>query len=1011
VALLIATYDYQDAGLRQLTAPAHDAEALAAVLRDPGIAGFEVTALINEPHYRAGEAIASLYRDRRRDDLTLLYFTGHGLKDDEGRLYLAMTNTQRGSLLFTSLAAEQVDQAMSGCMSRRNVLILDCCYSGAFPAGQIAKADSAVHALERFQGRGRAVLTASDATQYSFEGDQPHGAAAQSVFTRHLVAGLRDGSADLDGDGDITIDELYSYVHDHVVDEMPQQRPKKQDSVQGRIVIARNINWSLPAYLQHALNSPIAAERIAGLDGLANLYRIGNDQVRQHVTGEIQRLAGDDSRAVSAAAAARLQAFLPRDAGVSPVPAPQPAPQPEPAAATRATPPGTAAGPAVPRGQAHRARIGETIAGLGAGLSGRARGRTRRVTLTGIAGVLAVLAAALLATGIGTQSLGAAFPRYTVWYVIPMAAVALTAGVCTLLPRTRSLTGPGLLIGTAAASVWGLALSYGYLPVSFGTLSASRIVFPGQVALALAACLTVFALYRKRAVQLGLRRPGSPLTWVMIILSGASAAVSALALAGYLYQAAHLDELHRQANLAAATRPYLAATVLAAIVPAWAAAVTPGRFAISLLAGWIAGSWAICLGTFAWIHGSNELLTPSTNVVIRGIDELDTTYAIVFGGALLCLTAAAAVLGRWAATAEPVLLRRRSALVTWLAVITLLAGTGAVAVQLVARIPVMEAQPLGVAVSRDGHRLYVTMVLENSSVPDYSRVFEREPGRLTVIDTASDTAIGSPVSSGTGASGVADSRDGAYVYVASTGANSVSVVSALEDTTVGNPIPIGHRPTSLTVSADGRSLLVADEDHGVSVIDTRSNTVSRRIALPSDSGAVAVSPDGRHIYASNGGNGGLSVTDTTTGHTTTGPAPLGYSPDSMTVSPDGRRLYAAGMNETSARSIDILSVIDTTTLNPVGSPGAPLGTGPHSMAVSPDGRRLYVTNVFEGTVSVIDTESGAVGAPVPVGGGPVSVTVSPDGHRVYVALLGESKVAVFTSDALGTVSLINLTAH
>ena len=60
LALLIATYQYEDTGLRRLTAPAHDAESLAAVLRDQDIAGFEVTSLINEPHYRVGEAIGEL---------------------------------------------------------------------------------------------------------------------------------------------------------------------------------------------------------------------------------------------------------------------------------------------------------------------------------------------------------------------------------------------------------------------------------------------------------------------------------------------------------------------------------------------------------------------------------------------------------------------------------------------------------------------------------------------------------------------------------------------------------------------------------------------------------------------------------------------------------------------------------------------------------------------------------------------------------------------------------------
>ena len=343
LALVIASYQYQDAGLRRLTAPARDAESFAAVLRNPDIAGFEVTTLINEPHYRVGEVIGDFYRDRRSDDLTLLYFTGHGLKDDDGRLYLAMANTRRDSLLFTALPAEQIDYAMSGSVSRQQVLILDCCYSGAFPAGRLAKADTEVHALERFQGRGRTVLTASDSTQYSFEGNQLRGDAAQSVFTRYLVAGLRDGSADLDGDGDIALDELYSYVHDRVVEEMPQQRPKKQDNVEGRIIIARNINWSLPAYLRNALNSPIATDRLGALDGLDHLYRIGNDIVRDCVRDEIQHLADDDSRLV-AAATVRLRSILPQppEHPVEQVPEVStldPKEVPEPRAAGATTPP------------------------------------------------------------------------------------------------------------------------------------------------------------------------------------------------------------------------------------------------------------------------------------------------------------------------------------------------------------------------------------------------------------------------------------------------------------------------------------------------------------------------------------------------------------------------------------------------------------------------------------------------------------------------------------------------
>jgi hypothetical protein len=38
-ALLVATYEYEDTGLRRLAAPERDVEALAEVLEDPAVAG------------------------------------------------------------------------------------------------------------------------------------------------------------------------------------------------------------------------------------------------------------------------------------------------------------------------------------------------------------------------------------------------------------------------------------------------------------------------------------------------------------------------------------------------------------------------------------------------------------------------------------------------------------------------------------------------------------------------------------------------------------------------------------------------------------------------------------------------------------------------------------------------------------------------------------------------------------------------------------------------------------
>ncbi|WP_030043510.1 tetratricopeptide repeat protein, partial [Streptomyces resistomycificus] len=88
-------------------------------------------------------------------------------------------------------------------------------------------------------------------------------------------------------------------------------------------VIARNINWALPAHLRNALTSPMADDRLAALDGLARLHRIGNDVVRSTVLDELRHLTDDDSRRVSTAAATRLRSLAPQtDASETPAEVP-----------------------------------------------------------------------------------------------------------------------------------------------------------------------------------------------------------------------------------------------------------------------------------------------------------------------------------------------------------------------------------------------------------------------------------------------------------------------------------------------------------------------------------------------------------------------------------------------------------------------------------------------------------------------------------------------------------------
>jgi Caspase domain len=236
-ALIVASSRYTDPTLTQLEAPAHDARALATVLGTEAVGDFEVTTLTDEPAPKVMQEIEAFLDDRRRDDLVLLYFSGHGILDEGARLYFATADTRVDRPRSTAVSADFVNDLMSECRSRRQVLMLDCCNSGAFARG--IKAGGNIGTGERFEGRGRVVITASDALQYAFEGDRIEGQGINSVFTRHLVDGLQTGAADLNGDGRVTLDELYDYVYGQVLDSSSKQRPRKWAfGVEGQIYIA-----------------------------------------------------------------------------------------------------------------------------------------------------------------------------------------------------------------------------------------------------------------------------------------------------------------------------------------------------------------------------------------------------------------------------------------------------------------------------------------------------------------------------------------------------------------------------------------------------------------------------------------------------------------------------------------------------------------------------------------------------------------------------------------------------
>jgi hypothetical protein len=245
----------------------------------------------------------------------LLYFSGHGVLDDRGRLYLALKDTQVNLLKATSISSSFVADEMDSCRSKRQILILDCCHSGAFARGTKGEQKAITETTFEGSGFGRVVLTASDSTQYALEGDQVIKQTELSLFTHFLLDGLKTGEADLNNDGLIALDEWYDYTYAKVVSETPRQVPHKWSyNQQGDLVIAKNPFIKkkiveLPSELVQALESSFVGIRESAVNELERYLQSREPEMVDLAISSLKKMKEDDSRRISLLAERLLLEF------------------------------------------------------------------------------------------------------------------------------------------------------------------------------------------------------------------------------------------------------------------------------------------------------------------------------------------------------------------------------------------------------------------------------------------------------------------------------------------------------------------------------------------------------------------------------------------------------------------------------------------------------------------------------------------------------------------------------
>ncbi|HEX9339102.1 MAG TPA: hypothetical protein VF892_24590, partial [Pseudonocardiaceae bacterium] len=107
--LAVVTGRYRHDELPDLDSPAQDAETATRILGNPAIGNFlPFETLLNHDVRTLENQIYDFFLTADRDEFLFVYFSCHGRRDPDGRLYLATIDTEPGRLPPTALSADDI---------------------------------------------------------------------------------------------------------------------------------------------------------------------------------------------------------------------------------------------------------------------------------------------------------------------------------------------------------------------------------------------------------------------------------------------------------------------------------------------------------------------------------------------------------------------------------------------------------------------------------------------------------------------------------------------------------------------------------------------------------------------------------------------------------------------------------------------------------------------------------------------------------------------------------------
>jgi len=230
------------------------------------------------------------------------------------------------------------------------------------------------------------------------------------------------------------------------------------------------------------------------------------------------------------------------------------------------------------------------------------------------------------------------------------------------------------------------------------------------------------------------------------------------------------------------------------------------------------------------------------------------------------------------------------------------------------------------------------------------------------------------------------------VFVANESSNSVTVVDGDSFQVLATVDARNHATHDLAVSRDGRWLFATNLASGrLSAINTRALETVASIATGDRAHVVTLTNDNRQAWVANIGDNTISIVDTGT-FRILGTIAVGKGPTGLTFSRDGRFAYVSNQGDKT------VEVIDTATHRVLKA--IPVGTNPHFLVLGPDGR-IWGTNTGGTDIYVIDpVTQDKIGA-INVGPAPQQIAFGfkgLQGPNAYVTVAGLNRVVVVSAD-------------